>query len=80
MQRQQRAGDAERSEQREGMARVFGHDRIGVLERRARACAEIAEVADRRRHDLQPPLHLDHYNDSCAPDRRASSWPEKDRQ
>ena len=43
------------------MARIFGRDEVGRAERRARACAQIGEVSDRRCDDVEPTCGFLHY-------------------
>ena len=49
-----RGGDAQRGEQPAGHARVLGRDPVDRAQGRDRARGDVAEVPDRRRHEVEP--------------------------
>ena len=59
---QERSGDRAGAQERGGAARVLGQYQVGPFKAFHGARAQIADVADRRRHDIQPARAACHYN------------------
>src|SRR5579862_160474 len=72
MQGQQRLRQPQRLEQHAGVARILGGDNVRARQRLACALAQVAEVADRRRYDLQLPRHTE--TRVSAETRRKVGW------
>jgi outer membrane PBP1 activator LpoA protein len=62
VERLERAGNPAGGEQAPGMARVFGEHQLGRFQARAGARAQVVNIADRRRNDIQSADRSCHYN------------------